>query len=93
MMNPIEISLCYFDNGEINSKKICTIKWDSKDTPLVIAKELNGQHYHHYLKEGKLVAHVKEERTGQRNPTKPGISNSVTEILARFHNIPKQNEN
>ena len=85
--NSIEVSFCQFESGEIQSKKICIIKWDSRETPLIIAKELKDEHYHHYFKDGELVAHIKNNKTKERHQSKPGISNSISEILSKFHNI------
>lgn len=84
-LNPIEVSICHFDDNQIKSKRICTVKWDSNETPLIIAKELGHEHYHHYFKNGKLTAHIRNNKTREKLDSKTGISNSISEVLSKFY--------
>ena len=77
--NTIEISLV---NGP-SEEKICDIKWDKKGTPLIVSKKLGHCHYHHYYKNGKLTAHLRNNKTGKKIEAKAGISNSVSEIIEK----------
>jgi len=84
-MNPIEISINQFKDGQIHSQKVCTVIWDSQNTPLIVAKELGHEHYHHYFEKGKLVAHIRNNKTKEKCDSKQGISNSISKIISKFH--------
>ncbi|MEK6823944.1 MAG: hypothetical protein AABY06_02815 [Nanoarchaeota archaeon] len=78
--NTIEISLV---NGS-SEEKICDIKWDKERTPLIVSKQLEPWHYHHYYKNGELTAHLRNNKTGEKIEAEAGISNSVSEIVKKL---------
>ena len=83
--NTLQISLARFEENNLVEEKICDIKWDKSGTPLVVSKILVNEHYHHYYnKNGKLTAHLKNNKTGEKIVAEAGISKSVSEIIKKL---------
>ena len=80
-LNPIIISLASYNGDVLTEEKICDIKWDKSETPLVVSKKLGHWHYHHYFENGKLVAHMRNNKTREKVKTEAGISKSVSALI------------
>ncbi|MDP3733787.1 MAG: hypothetical protein Q8R37_01030 [Nanoarchaeota archaeon] len=84
-LNPINISLARYNGQGLIEDKICDIKWDKRETPLMVSKELGHWHYHHYYENGKLVAHLKNNKTREKIKAEAGISKSVSELIDKLN--------